>query len=561
VPFANDSVDKVDVLFGIDNSGSMEENQAQLAREFRVLIDQLVNPPVNPVTGRPRWPAVRSLHVGVVSSDLGAAGSSGIPSCLTEGGDQGLLNPIRNGQAMRLHQPWTSPAAARVRPRGCTQNPNQYPTFLTFDAARDNASTFRDDFVCNAFLGVAGCGLEQQLESVYRALITQDARARAGNTLPNAGFVRDDAVLAIVLVTDEEDGSVRDCRFPERDPRTGRPLPCDDATDVYNSASTRWGHDNLNVRMYNYRPGSPQDPTWRLDRYMDPSNPNRGFPSLKPGHPERVIFAALAGVPLQLPSRDGNTDWDALLGRNPDGSDAFVGPSREGPVSFRPANIDPACAGERDVRVMPACRREGSAPTSSCRAADQYFALPSRRIAEVARRFDVTHHTGSVASICANDYAPALRQIVERIGNSLTVPCLQRPLQTDPPLCDVASVTEGCVTAQERRAVTPRCVLRERLPPTLSAATWCTAAHGRRPVGVEDGREVCQVDPVAAVPGEVPAPGLHGFFYDLRRDPESRCDRRVSFTDGDQTPPGASALLDCVQFTTRPAEGPARVGP
>jgi hypothetical protein len=58
----------------------------------------------------------------------------------------------------------------------------------------------------------------------------------------------------------------------------------------------------------------------------------------------------------------------------------------------------------------------------------------------------------------------------------------------------------------------------------------------------------------------VPAAGLHGFFLDLRPDPEGRCNRRISFTEGDHTPPGASALIDCVQFTSRTPGAAPRVG-
>ena len=49
-----------------------------------------------------------------------------------------------------------------------------------------------------ASVGAAGCGFEHQLESVYAAL---------HNTTENAGFLRDDALLAVVFLTNEDDGS------------------------------------------------------------------------------------------------------------------------------------------------------------------------------------------------------------------------------------------------------------------------------------------------------------------------------------------------------------------
>ncbi|MBI5513684.1 MAG: hypothetical protein HY909_07935, partial [Deltaproteobacteria bacterium] len=153
------AIDAVDILFVIDNSGSMRDNQVVLTSQLRALLDRLVNPPVDPVTLRPTAAPVRSLHVGVVSTDLGTPGSM-VPSCASSDlGDDGLLNPIRNGRAVRQHQPWVT--APMFRPARCTMDPNQYPGFLTFDATSDDPAGFREDFACVAFLSVHGCGLEQ----------------------------------------------------------------------------------------------------------------------------------------------------------------------------------------------------------------------------------------------------------------------------------------------------------------------------------------------------------------------------------------------------------------
>jgi hypothetical protein len=401
----------VDLLFVVDNSNSMSQNQQNLAENFGVFIDALTAPPTDPQTGRPLYQPVSSLHVGVISTDLGTPGSV-VPSCAnSDVGDNGFLNPIRNGLAMRTHQPWTTAPPGR-RPARCTMDMNQYPNFLTFSASASPAD-FRDDFVCNAYLSTGGCGLEQQLESAYRALVTHDARDRMGNVSPNAGFVRDDAVLGIVFVTDEEDGSVRDTRHAEPG------FPVQDATDVFNSASTAWASNaDLNLRFYMYTPGSAQDPTWPLDRYLDPANPARGFTGLKPGRPELVVIGAIAGVPLEPPTTTNargtrTIDWDVLLGRTPDGSDGYTAMSSEGPVSMRQRNMDPMCS----TRVVPACRREGSSHNPmACDAQAQYFAWPSRRIAELVRRADERYGNGLLTSICRNSYGPFMQDFARRLG-------------------------------------------------------------------------------------------------------------------------------------------------
>ena len=82
------------------------------------------------------------------------------------------------------------------RPLDCT-DPNEFPPFLSFESASGDLTRLDHDLRCNAGLyGGSGCGLEAQLESMYRALVIHDARGAPLNTSPNAGFVRADALAA-----------------------------------------------------------------------------------------------------------------------------------------------------------------------------------------------------------------------------------------------------------------------------------------------------------------------------------------------------------------------------
>jgi hypothetical protein len=95
---------------------------------------------------------------------------------------------------------------------------------------------------------------------------------------------------------------------------------------------------------------------------------------------------------------------------------AKVGASPEGPVSMRQRNLDP----QRPARVVPACRREGSPydpMRPACDISRQYFAHPSRRIAEVVRCFDETWQSVVLGSICRTDYSETLRAIAERVAS------------------------------------------------------------------------------------------------------------------------------------------------
>ena len=574
----NNAIDTLDLLVVVDNSSTMPENQSNLVAQLRPMIEALKNPPDTNMDGRPDHAPVRDIHVGVVSTDLGTPGAT-VPGCANSDlGDDGLLNPIRNGQALARHQPWTR-APMGFRPDDCMR-PDQFPSFISFSSGHTNVMQFAHDFHCNAALYVGGCGLEQPLEAAYRAVVWHRADDRPGNMDPNSGFLRENALLAILVLTDEEDGSVRDCRFAEPG------VPCNEAIDVFQMGSTRWGAPNLNMRFYMYQPGRDQDPTWPLERYVDPRNPARGYLSVKPGHPERVLFAAIAGVPLALPTRMAGgaavTDWDALLG-TPDAMDrenfatrnamsAIDTTSTEGPISMRQANLDANCPD----RVVPACRREGTTidpARPACNPTEQYFAWPGRRIAEIARRFDESPlcdgapcRNGIVSSICRNDYGPAIRAIVQRIQSQLSSNCLSRPLPQ-------RAAADGNVVT---------CIVWESLP----QGAVCDANRARRPALDAHGRPlldpsdptrvVCTVaqlpttlsgspntnasgcfDPECAAADRASVPGA-GFYYDTSTDPTNpRCTRRISFTPTADPLRGVRVRLECTPLDV-PGATPGR---
>lgn len=150
--------DRVDVLFVVDNSGSMREEQAKLVVHFESFMDEL----------RSDKGELPDVQIGVVSTDLGTG--AGIAGCETsdEGNFQGAQF-LSNGE------------------------------FLYSNADGNNlveGSSLAATFTSMASLGTFGCGFEQPLESMRRALEKDN------------GFVRDDAHLVVVIVTDEDDCSV-----------------------------------------------------------------------------------------------------------------------------------------------------------------------------------------------------------------------------------------------------------------------------------------------------------------------------------------------------------------
>ncbi|MCC6993347.1 MAG: hypothetical protein IT370_01840 [Deltaproteobacteria bacterium] len=164
---------QVDVLFVIDNSGGTFEAQRALAASFPALLDRLDRSGERP-----------DLHVGVVTSSLGA-GDFRVQSCEQPGGDRGGL---QNTPKIRDCRP----------PRGRFIEDVSGPGGRVRNYDGDMASAFS----CIARLGTDGCGFEQHLQSMLKAL--------DGSAPENAGFLRPGALLVVIIQGDEDDCSAHD---------------------------------------------------------------------------------------------------------------------------------------------------------------------------------------------------------------------------------------------------------------------------------------------------------------------------------------------------------------
>jgi hypothetical protein len=159
----------LDILVLVDNSASTKEATDNLRRNFPVFLDELKKLP----GGLP------DLHIGVVSSDLGAGSMPlGNGGCARPGGDRGIFQ--------------TKPSCGLVGSNFLSSSSNG-----TMNNFPGDISTV---FSCMADLGVAGCGYEHQLQATRVALYESI-------TPENRGFLRSEAFLAIVLLTDEDDCS------------------------------------------------------------------------------------------------------------------------------------------------------------------------------------------------------------------------------------------------------------------------------------------------------------------------------------------------------------------
>jgi hypothetical protein len=330
----------IDIVFMIDNSGSMKEEQDNLRRNFPAFTRVLKGLP----QGLP------NVHIAVVSSDLGAGALGGIPLCAGEGDDGRFQSAARGGNC-------SGPRGSYISAVGAAHN---------FDGDIDEV------FACIAPLGTSGCGFEHQLESVRRALDPERMPAE------NRDFLRDEAVLAIVLMTDEDD-----CSAPDNtslfDPM--QTLLTDPLGPPTNYRCNQLGH------LCGGRPPGLTAATNLQDchsaedgRLIKISELVAFFKGLK-ANPNDVIVAAITG------------------------------PATPYSVTTMPHRRSTGVQNEPEI--VPSC------------ASANGSAAPAVRIHDFVTAFG---DNGTFLSICADDFSPVMARIGQEVARRASLECLAAPV-------------------------------------------------------------------------------------------------------------------------------------
>ncbi len=351
------NVDKVDILFVIDNSGSMQEEQAALSGQIARLVHVLASGDLD-ADGAQDFSPVKDLHVGVTTTDLGVP-VGGILNCDAVGEGGALVT-----------------APAELTPV-CQASYTPVQSFQPESGA--SADEFALGVACLARTGIMGCGYEQQLEATLRAVTPSTSNITFfGGTgqadLANRGLIRDDSLLAIVLLSDEEDCSANDGAIF-------------DANSALAQSDRGGGLNTRCARLAN-------QVTHPTTRYI------QGLLDLRRDNPDLLLFAPIVGVPPQLVTDVENQDYGRILA---DPAMRIV--------------HDPTCS--TGDCLVPACR-------STNGRAD-----PARRIVEVALGLDGLGASTIVQSICQEDYRPVLDGILKKIADALGGTCLPRSLNPD----------------------------------------------------------------------------------------------------------------------------------
>ena len=241
-------VDKIDLILGIDNSRSMADKQEILALAIPDLVKGLVNPgcynvesgvfvetPAGPLDECPAgtkrdFDPVLDIHIGVVTSSLGGHGSDAC-NAATAGKES---NNDKGQLIARVDAAGTAPVETYQSQKFLAWDPSQKLTppgegDLDVDGGDVNNMTALLPQLRSLVIGAGqiGCGYEAQLESWYRFLVdptppnkvTLDGSKNVllegvDETLlaQRKNFLRPDSLLAVVILTDENDCSIKESK-------------------------------------------------------------------------------------------------------------------------------------------------------------------------------------------------------------------------------------------------------------------------------------------------------------------------------------------------------------
>ncbi len=359
-----------DFLIVMDNSSTMGEEQYLLSTEVYMMVNEFSRSLL--LTGDTPLAELEELRVALVSTDLGLQyGDSGavedgsIGSCEGKGDDGRFRTDVPASITVESGRIDCEPDAGIGCPEawrcedgkcsapgdaGDDEIPCEPLAHDSLDYTRDDISLIANNIACMGRMGTDGCGIEQQFQAGLRALTREDQRA----------FLADDHRLVILIVTDEEDCSIRDPGLFE---------------------TPEWrDHKQRNTACHYPEKNS-------RDYLFDPSHLLEKMAELK-GGTGGVAFVAMVGVPMN----------ERCQGFGDEIGDCLSDPAMAYEIEPRPApeyqRLRPACTREKDGIVITE-------------------AAPARRFAEAVQSFG---EAGYLYSVCNDTWDGVITELSYLIG-------------------------------------------------------------------------------------------------------------------------------------------------
>ncbi len=417
----------VDILFVIDNSGSMGEEQAKLSANFEKFIGVLEKKDVD-----------ANYRIGVTTTDVGNKWCGGTPdagklklsSCLGRLGDFVFENTDVAAEACsdicNTDVVATLPTATHVS-NGAEES---RPWLERIDGAKNIADDISmvQAFQCVGPQGISGCGFEYHLESQYLAL----ARAATSDE-KSYGFVRPNAILAIVHVTDEVDCSNNNkwSSIFDATSKGGNQVFWSNQTLTYPTSATCW---NAGVECSG--DGDFYDDCVATDKDVEGNVTASSDKAVL--HPLARYIDQVQG--LQTSKQALNASQEVIVG-------LIGGVLDDGDVVY-PSSFPLVPKFLELFGTGPGC--------SSGSGESLQTAVPPVRLREFTEAFG-----GAMFSVCNDDYSEALEAVADKIKDQIHPACYTECVEdTDPATADVVdpecSVTQTLPGAEQSDSI-PQC--------------------------------------------------------------------------------------------------------
>ncbi len=457
----------VDILFMVDNSSSMTAMQAQLQAHFADFLKVFED---LATAG-----TYADVHIGVVTSDYGAGdvANPGVGGCdAAPGGQKGIMQvlPATYLGLKNCAAPTGSPYIEySFQPGGANNLP----------VGQTGVAGLNETFTCMASVGAQGCGFEHQLESVYQALTQTNALA-PGGAGPNGNFLRPEAILAIVFVTNEDDASA--------DPKTHiyEPVGVNNAYGYYDTyRQTRWGVGCKQGGKYTNTPypmmlptdgsgnpvpidlsgdgceGAPNLVSTDFGLEYDLSRYINFFTGTVKSNPLNVVLVGIDGP---------TTKYQIILANQGTGLGLMDGTHPSKTFQLCETLNPPACA----VRLNHSCQNN---------ADPAFFADPPIRLSTVIHNGKTLADEEPICGADFNsepDYTASLKKVGNLISSALAPGCIPARLTSvTNPDCSVQDVTQLTSTTTSQVTI-PECNMGVTTPtPTYNGQLPCWVVQAK----------------------------------------------------------------------------------
>jgi hypothetical protein len=361
----------LDVLFLIDDSSSMKLAQDKLLRGFPAFMTRLQDAPGLP-----------NLHIAVVAQDMGA-GDGSIAGCDVTGGKNGIFQYTARGAC-----------TTTTLKAGATYIENA-------KGVANYTGNVADVFSCIAALGETGCGFEHQFAAITRAL---GIDGRGSAPAENQGFLRPEGILAVIMLTNEDDCSASPGTGP------GGEIPLFDTTVNTNMASQLGPPANFRCNEFGHLCSKGSSSAMHPDR----SAPGNGVTAMVTydacrSNDQEGYLLGVVDTAYRLKSLKADPAQVAII--------SIQAPSSPYTVTWKaPGTPDSSCGA-------------ASCPwpqiAHACTASDGSFGDPGVRTAELVEQFG---DNGLVLPICGDDFASSMDLAATLLKSRAMAPCLPGPI-------------------------------------------------------------------------------------------------------------------------------------